>query len=65
MDGTAKASTECTGMNFDSSKTGMDSERVFTQNAGYYFNGHMDEITVIEGSPRWKADFTPPDKPAL
>ena len=63
VDGVSKASTDCTGLSFDSPDTGIVFGRIYTQTDGYDFNGHMDEITVTKGSARWTGNFTPPNSP--
>ena len=65
VDGVSKASTDCTGLGFDSPDTGIVFGRIYTQTDGYDFNGHMDEITVTKGSARWTGNFTPPNDPGL
>ena len=63
VDGVSKASTDCTGLSFDSPDTGIVFGRIYTQTDGWDFNGHMDEITVTKGSARWSDNFTPPNSP--
>ena len=62
VDGVEKVNTGCADQTFNSGGTGLVLGRIFTNYAGFYFDGQMDEITVTKAA-RWDDDFISPNHP--
>jgi hypothetical protein len=49
----------------NSGGTGLVVGRLYTGSNANYYNGHMDEIRVLNGSARWEGNFIPPLNPDI
>jgi len=65
VDGVATLAVATVSGEINSQGVGMVIGKLFPALDGWYFDGYMDEITVLKGEARWTADFTPPNNPGM
>lgn len=60
LNGASVGSKDVTGWTINSAGTGLVVARQFTDIAGYYYKGWIDELRISKGVALWTNNFTPP-----